>query len=107
MVTTFDPGRMIWNGYTGAAGWMFRQALEGVLGLRLRSRRDGPPDRPGAGGRADASSASPRRDREPLAGPGGSATAARASSRRATNRRMDTIREDRRDESISSRGRIL
>src|SRR5262249_3907525 len=35
MVTTFDPGRMIWHGYTGAAGWMFRQALEGVLGLRL------------------------------------------------------------------------
>jgi cyclic beta-1,2-glucan synthetase len=27
---------MIWHGYTGAAGWMFRQALEGVLGLRLR-----------------------------------------------------------------------
>jgi cyclic beta-1,2-glucan synthetase len=37
MVTTFDPGRMIWNGYTGAAGWMFRQALEGVLGFRLAS----------------------------------------------------------------------
>jgi cyclic beta-1,2-glucan synthetase len=37
MVTTFDPGRMIWNGYTGAAGWMFRQALEGVLGLRLQA----------------------------------------------------------------------
>jgi cyclic beta-1,2-glucan synthetase len=37
MVTTFDPGRMIWHGYTGAAGWMFRQALEGVLGLRLES----------------------------------------------------------------------
>src|SRR5205814_3497765 len=35
LVTTFDPGRMIWNGYTGAAGWMFRQALEGVVGLRL------------------------------------------------------------------------
>ncbi len=35
LVTTFDPGRMIWNGYTGAAGWMFREALEGVLGLRL------------------------------------------------------------------------
>ncbi|WP_156513202.1 GH36-type glycosyl hydrolase domain-containing protein [Planctomyces sp. SH-PL62] len=35
MVTTFDPGRMIWNGYTGAAGWMFRQAVESVLGLRL------------------------------------------------------------------------
>src|SRR5207248_10500266 len=28
-------GRMLWHGYTGAAGWMFRQALEGVLGLRL------------------------------------------------------------------------
>lgn len=39
MVTTFDPGRMIWNGYTGAAGWMFRQALEGVLGLRLVAGR--------------------------------------------------------------------
>ena len=35
MVTTFDPGRMIWHGYTGAAAWMFRQAVEGVLGLRL------------------------------------------------------------------------
>jgi cyclic beta-1,2-glucan synthetase len=35
MVTTFDPGRMIWHGYTGAAGWVFRQALEGVLGVRL------------------------------------------------------------------------
>jgi cyclic beta-1,2-glucan synthetase len=35
LVTTTDPGRMIWNGYTGAAGWMFRQAMEGVLGLRL------------------------------------------------------------------------
>jgi cyclic beta-1,2-glucan synthetase len=36
MVTTFDPGRMIWNGYTGSAGWMFRQALESILGLRLQ-----------------------------------------------------------------------
>jgi cyclic beta-1,2-glucan synthetase len=35
LITTFDPGRMIWNGYTGAAGWMLRQALEGVLGFRL------------------------------------------------------------------------
>ena len=43
MVTTFDPGRMIWNGYTGAAGWMFRQALEGVLGLRLAGGRMVPP----------------------------------------------------------------
>jgi cyclic beta-1,2-glucan synthetase len=35
ILTVFDPGRMIWNGYTGAAGWMFRQALEGVAGARL------------------------------------------------------------------------
>ena len=26
---------MIWNGYTGAAGWMLRQALEGVAGAAL------------------------------------------------------------------------
>src|SRR5262249_51689574 len=43
LVTTFDPGRMIWHGYTGAAGWMFRQALEGVLGLRLRGGEVLPP----------------------------------------------------------------
>jgi cyclic beta-1,2-glucan synthetase len=43
MVTTFDPGRMIWHGYTGAAGWMFRQAIEGVLGYRLV---DGKVERP-------------------------------------------------------------
>jgi cyclic beta-1,2-glucan synthetase len=35
VLTAFDPGRMIWHGYTGAAGWLFRQALEGVLGARL------------------------------------------------------------------------
>ena len=35
LLTTFDPGRMIWNGYTGAAGWMLRQACEGVVGARL------------------------------------------------------------------------
>jgi cyclic beta-1,2-glucan synthetase len=34
---------MIWNGYTGAAGWMFRQALEGVLGLRLADGAMVPP----------------------------------------------------------------
>ena len=34
-LTKFDPGRMIWNGYTGAAGWMFRQAIEGVMGATL------------------------------------------------------------------------
>jgi cyclic beta-1,2-glucan synthetase len=46
MVTTFDPGRMIWNGYTGAAGWMFRQAVEGVLGLRLVAGTMVPPAEP-------------------------------------------------------------
>lgn len=49
MVTTFDPGRMIWNGYTGSAGWMFRQALEGVLGLRLDRGTVVAPDEPAAG----------------------------------------------------------
>ncbi len=34
-LTKFDPGRMIWNGYTGAAGWMLRQAIEGVMGATL------------------------------------------------------------------------
>ena len=52
MVTTFEPGRMIWNGYTGAAGWMFRQALEGVLGMRLVARRGRPARRPRRAGRA-------------------------------------------------------
>ena len=35
MLTAFDPGRMIWHGYTGAAGWMLRQAFEGVIGASL------------------------------------------------------------------------
>ena len=35
ILTNFDPGRMIWHGYTGAAGWMFRQAMEGVVGAAL------------------------------------------------------------------------
>ncbi len=35
ILTTFDQGRMIWNGYTGAAGWLFREALEGVVGASL------------------------------------------------------------------------
>ena len=30
---------MIWNGYTGAAGWLFRQALEGVVGARLEDNQ--------------------------------------------------------------------
>ncbi len=44
MLTTFDPGRMIWNGYTGAAGWMHRQALEGVLGINLNNNEVVLPD---------------------------------------------------------------
>ena len=47
MVTSFDPGRMIWHGYTGAAGWMFRQALESVLGLRLVGGKVVAPAAPG------------------------------------------------------------
>jgi cyclic beta-1,2-glucan synthetase len=35
LFTTFDQGRMIWNGYTGAASWMFRESLEGVVGAAL------------------------------------------------------------------------
>ena len=35
MLTKFDQGRMIWHGYTGAAGWMLRQAMEGVVGASL------------------------------------------------------------------------
>ncbi len=35
ILTTFDRGRMIWNGYTGAAGWLFRQSLESVIGASL------------------------------------------------------------------------
>ncbi|MFA5143659.1 MAG: hypothetical protein WC522_05800 [Candidatus Omnitrophota bacterium] len=35
ILTTFDRGRMIWHGYTGAAGWMLRQAFEGVVGASL------------------------------------------------------------------------
>ena len=38
-LTEFEPGRMIWNGYTGAAAWMFRQAIEGVIGASLRDGR--------------------------------------------------------------------
>ena len=39
ILTAFDPGRMIWNGYTGAAGWLFRQALEGVAAARLEDNQ--------------------------------------------------------------------
>ncbi len=44
-LTTFEPGRMIWNGYTGAAGWMLRQAMEGVIGAKLvQNKMILPPD---------------------------------------------------------------
>src|SRR5206468_4159077 len=71
LVTTFDPGRMIWNGYTGAAGWMFRQALEGVLGVRLvDGELAAPPDLPPVG---DLGTPRVSRDvrRGPLQGPAG------------------------------------
>jgi cyclic beta-1,2-glucan synthetase len=78
MVTTFDPGRMIWNGYTGAAGWMFRQALEGVLGLRLQAgqivRAHTP--RPGFNGELGLIGISRDTTCSPLEQPGGQPTAA-------------------------------
>jgi cyclic beta-1,2-glucan synthetase len=37
LTTGATAGRMIWNGYTGAAGWMLRQAIEGVLGFTLKN----------------------------------------------------------------------
>jgi cyclic beta-1,2-glucan synthetase len=35
VLTNFERGRMIWHGYTGAAGWMLRQAMEGIVGASL------------------------------------------------------------------------
>lgn len=43
-LTKFDPGRMIWNGYTGAAAWMLRQACEGVIGATLTDNKVNLPD---------------------------------------------------------------
>ena len=71
MVTTFDPGRMIWNGYTGAAGWMFRQALEGVLGLRLQAGAMVPSTFPAPAGELSLVDVVRDLTREPLARPGG------------------------------------
>ncbi len=37
-LTTFDPGRMIWNGYTSASGWVLREVFEvfeGIVGCNL------------------------------------------------------------------------
>ncbi len=44
ILTNFDRGRMIWNGYTGAAGWMIRQAFEGVVGATLSNNTMTLPD---------------------------------------------------------------
>jgi cyclic beta-1,2-glucan synthetase len=43
-LTEVEPGRMIWNGYTGAAAWMLRQAMEGVIGARLEDNAMRLPD---------------------------------------------------------------
>ena len=43
ITTGATAGRMIWNGYTGAAGWMLRQACEGVLGFKLEGGTVLPP----------------------------------------------------------------
>ncbi len=39
VLTNFDPGRMIWNGYTGSGGWLFRDAIEGVIGASLKENK--------------------------------------------------------------------
>ncbi len=39
ILTNFDPGRMIWNGYTGSGGWLFREAVEGVIGGKLEKNK--------------------------------------------------------------------
>ncbi len=39
ILTNFDPGRMIWNGYTGSGGWLFREAVEGVIGAELKKNK--------------------------------------------------------------------
>ena len=111
MVTTFDPGRMIWNGYTGAAGWMFRQALEGVLGLRLVAGRVvAPADLEPAGELGPVRVA---RDlvEEPAAGPGRAAERPRRRSRpnrqpvQADDHGTSTMRGHSRWEPISSQVR--
>jgi cyclic beta-1,2-glucan synthetase len=70
MVTTFDPGRMIWHGYTGAAGWLFRQALEGVLGVRLIGGKMVPPADPAPAGELCLVRLSRDVNGSPLEGPG-------------------------------------
>jgi cyclic beta-1,2-glucan synthetase len=71
LVTTFDPGRMIWNGYTGAAGWMFRQALEGVLGLRLAGGAMVPPADLAPAGELFLVRVTRETSKSPLQGPSG------------------------------------
>lgn len=81
MVTTFDPGRMIWNGYTGAAGWMFRQALEGVLGLRLQAGAMVPSTFPAPAGELCLVDVVRDLTRSPLLGPAELRTAAQRITR--------------------------
>jgi cyclic beta-1,2-glucan synthetase len=81
MVTTFDPGRMIWNGYTGAAGWMFRQALEGVLGLRLQAGAMVPSTFPAPAGELSLVDVVRDLTRSPLLGPAELRTAAQRITR--------------------------
>jgi cyclic beta-1,2-glucan synthetase len=76
MVTTFDPGRMIWNGYTGAAGWMLRQALEGVLGLSVHGGEMAPSSILGPAGELSLVHAVRDLTRSPLPGPAGLRTPA-------------------------------
>lgn len=69
MLTNFDPGRMIWHGYTGAAGWMLRQALEGVIGASLiRNEIVLPPDFDKPRGELKASRVHRNMERSPLRG---------------------------------------
>ncbi len=70
--TMFDPGRMIWNGYTGAAGWMFRQAIEGVLGLSLQAGVMVPSTIPAPAGEPSLFEAVRDLTKSPLPGPAGS-----------------------------------
>jgi len=39
ILTNYDVGRMIWNGYTGAAGWLLKQSFEGIIGASLSQNR--------------------------------------------------------------------
>jgi cyclic beta-1,2-glucan synthetase len=48
ILTSFDQGRMIWHGYTGAAGWLLREAYDSVVGASLLNNKLVLPDDLGA-----------------------------------------------------------